>query len=49
MEGSGLRKGSMFLEQLDNLFGLGPLPRRQGNDGQLGREEQRKRRRGKER
>lgn len=37
-------KGSMFLKQLDNLFGLGPLPKRHGNDGQLGRGEERKRR-----
>lgn len=29
-------KGSMFLEQLDNLFGLGPLLKRHENDGQLG-------------
>lgn len=34
----------MFLKQLDNLFGLGPLPKRHGNDGQPGREEKRKKR-----
>ena len=34
----------MFLKQLDNLFGLGPLPKRHGNDGQLRRGEERKRR-----
>lgn len=34
----------MFLKQLDNLFGLGPLPKRHGNDGQPGRREERKRR-----
>lgn len=27
----GAEKGSMFLKQLDNLFGLGPLPKRHGN------------------
>lgn len=36
----------MFLKQLDNLFGLGPLPKRRGNDGQPGRGEERKRRKG---
>lgn len=40
----GAENGSMFLKQLDNLFGLGPLPKRHGNDGQSGREEERKRR-----
>lgn len=40
----GAEKGSMFLKQLDNLFGLGPLPKRHGNDGQPGRGEERKRR-----
>lgn len=40
----GAENGSMFLKQLDNLFGLGPLPKRRGNDGQSGREEERKRR-----
>lgn len=34
----------MFLKQLDNLFGLGPLPKRHGNDGQPGPEEERKKR-----
>lgn len=34
----------MFLKQLDNLFGLGPLPKRRGNDGQPGQGEERKRR-----
>lgn len=45
----GAEKGSMFLKQLDNLFGLGPLPKRHGNDGQPGRGEERKRRREEER
>lgn len=30
----------MFLKQLDNLFGLGPLPKRCGNDGQPGQGEE---------
>ena len=30
------------MEQLDNLFGLGRLPKRHGNDGQPRREEERK-------
>lgn len=30
----------MFLKPLDNLFGFGPLPKRCGNDGQLGGERQ---------
>lgn len=34
----------MFLKQLDNLFGLDPLLKRQGNDGQPGLREERKRR-----
>lgn len=34
------------MKQLDNLFGLGPLPKRHGNDGQPGRGEERKRRGG---
>lgn len=36
----------MFLKQLDNLFGLGPLPKRHGNDGQPGRGEESKKRGG---
>lgn len=40
MEESGAENGSVFLKQLDNLFGLGPLPKRCGNDGQPGREEE---------
>lgn len=40
MEESGLENGSVFLKQLDNLFGLGPLPKRCGNDGQPGRGEE---------
>lgn len=38
----GAENGSMFLKQLDNLFGLGPLQKRHGNDGQLGQGEERK-------
>lgn len=33
----GAEEGSMFLKQLDNLFGLGPLPQRHGNDETLER------------
>lgn len=40
VEESGLENGSVFLKQLDNLFGLGPLPKRCGNDGQPGRGEE---------
>lgn len=42
MRGRGAEKGSMFLKQLDNLFGLGLMPKRRGNDGQpgLGEEKQ---------
>lgn len=47
--GGGAEKGSMFLEHLDNLFGLGPLSKRHENDGQLGREEEKKRREDEER
>lgn len=32
----------MFLKQLDNLFGLGPLQKRHRNDGQSGQGEERK-------
>lgn len=44
-QGRGAENGSMFLKQLDNLFGLGPLPKRHGNDGQLGQGEGRRGRR----
>lgn len=39
----GAENGSMFLKQLDNLFGLGPLQKRHGNDVQAGQGEERKR------
>lgn len=39
VEESGSENGSVFLKQLDNLFGLGPLPKRCGNDGQPGQGE----------
>lgn len=41
-QGRGAENGSMFLKQLDNLFGLGPLLKRHGNDGQLGQGEGRR-------
>lgn len=38
----GAGNGSMFLKQLDNLFGLGTLQKRHGNDVQAGQGEERK-------